>query len=103
MGDETAVRELHEMATQGQVLPEADRARLEAWYGKQDAEEGTLFASSMAVASVSGLQSEVEAATAQLLTVTQHVQSLVEENEALRREITSLSQQLMRTASLQPA
>ena len=103
MGNEIAVRQLHEMATQGHVLTDVDQARLEAWYGQQDVEEGARLASSTETASVSGLQSEVKTATAQLLTVTRHIQSLVKENEALRREITSLSQQLTRTNSLQPA
>jgi chromosome segregation ATPase len=97
-------RQLHDKATRGGALTPTEEATLEAWYKRQDAEENALLASATPqAATLRNLRSEVEAASAQMLAVTQHIQTLIAENEALRQEIATLSQQLARAASLQAA
>ena len=102
MVDDKSARLLHDKATRGGTLTDAERARLEAWYEQQDATEAARVALPMAsAANVQSLRIELEMASAQLLAVTQNIQTLAEENNALRREIATLSQQLARTASSQ--
>ncbi len=97
-------RQLHDKMTRGGTLTPAEKATLEAWYEKQDAEENALLVSaSPQTATLRELRNEVEAASAQMLAVTQGIQTLVEENEALRREIATISQQLAQAASFQTA
>ncbi len=49
------------------------------------------------------LQANVNAAIAQLLTVTQRIQTQTAENESVRREINALKQQLAQSQTTQPA
>ena len=46
MSTETVAQQLHEKATQGDTLTDAEQARLEAWYERQDAVENGLLTSS---------------------------------------------------------
>lgn len=95
----TTGQQLHDRATRGDALTEAEQASLAAWYERQDAEEGAALASEVPVmeAALRLLRDEVEAAAARVLTMTQHIQAQIAENEALRQEIAALTQRLVRT------
>jgi len=104
MAEDLAARSLHDKATRGNTLTEAEQARLAAWYEQQDNEENALLESStpQTPTTLQSLRSDVEAALSRLLMVTQHIQTLTEENEALRHDIAVLHQQLAE-ATLQQA
>jgi cell division septum initiation protein DivIVA len=104
-GADASARQLHDRATRGDTLTEAERASLTAWYERQDAVEEAQIASSTprAEATLRHLRDEVEAASARMLMVTQDVQMLIAENEALRQEIAALTRRLARSATPQPA
>lgn len=90
-------RRLHDRATRGDVLTEAEQAHLEAWYEQQDREEETLLAqtATQPSATIQSLRSEVHTAGAWLLALTQRVQGQADENEALRGNITVLYQTVL--------
>ncbi len=93
-------QQLHDRATRGEALTQAEQASLAAWYEHQDAEEGAMLASAAPVteAALRHLRDEVEAAVARVLTTTQEIQAQVAENEALRQEIAALAQRLAQSA-----
>lgn len=94
MTDDTLVRQLHDKATRGDTLTEAERAILEAWYNQKDHEEAVLLNSSTpgALTTLDALREQLAAALARLREETQRIQAQAEENEALRREIAALSE-----------
>jgi predicted nucleic acid-binding Zn-ribbon protein len=98
------VKQLHDKTTRGGTLSIVEQAQLEAWYAQQDQEESVLLArTSSSSLALSTLQTQVDTAIAQMLAVTQHLQELEKYNETLRREITTLQQQLQRSAPVQSA
>lgn len=80
---------LHDKATRGIPLSPEEHVQLEAWYRAQDNAEYTSLGLT-ARASLPNLQSQVTAALARYATLTQRIQELADENEALRREIVAL-------------
>lgn len=97
-------QQLHDRATRGEALTQAEQASLTAWYERRDAEEGAMLAASRPVteAALRLLRDEVEAATARALKTTQEIQAQVAENEALRQEIAALTRRLAQSAVPQP-
>lgn len=87
-------RQLHEKATRGVALTAEEQARLEQWYALQDQAEGAAHGQALPPHAVADLRGQVDAALAQLTVVTQRIQTLTDENEALRRETAVLQQQL---------
>lgn len=103
-GENATGRQLHDRATRGEALTQAEQASLTAWYEHQDAEEGAMLASTAPVteAALRRLREEVEAEAARVLTTTQRIQAQIAENEALRQEIAALTQRLAQSAVPQP-
>ncbi len=103
--DNTLARRLHDKATRGDRLTDAEQAQLAAWYERQDQAEEALLAPRMpqAPTTLETLRSEVEAAVSRLSAVTQQIQALADENEALRRDIAALHEQLAQAAPLRAA
>ena len=101
-GDDVALQ-LHDRATRGGALSAEEQALLDAWYARQDQEEAAALARSLPPANVAALQAHVDAAVAQLLTVTQRIQTLTAENEAVRQEIAALQRRLAQQSANQPA
>jgi hypothetical protein len=96
-------QELHDRATRGVPLSDEEQAQLDQWYARQDQDEDAALTRTPAPPSVTALQAQVDAAVAQLLTVTQRIQTLAAENEAVRREIAVLQRQLAQRPATQPA
>ena len=96
-GANASSRQLHDRATRGDTLTEAEQGSLAAWYGHQDAEDGAMLASAAPVmeGALRHLREEVEAAAARVLATTQQIQAQIAENDALRQEIAALSQRLV--------
>jgi len=105
MAEELSVQQLHDRATRGEALTDAERARLEARYEQQDAEEDARINSSVSAtpATLQRLRDEVDAALTQVSSAARRAQALAEENEALRRDIADLHQRLARASSPQAA
>ena len=103
-GADACGRRLHDRATRGETLTEAEQTSLAAWYARQDAEESALLGASvmMTQEALRHLRGEVEAASARMLTTTQDIQAQIAENEALLQEIAALTERLARPASQQP-
>ena len=95
---------LHDKATRGEVLTAEEETELAAWHARLDQEEDTLQTSfSRSSLAADMRQAEIEKALTHLQTTAQQVREQLNENEALRREIAALTQQLAQTKTLQPA
>jgi hypothetical protein len=103
MSREERVRHLHDTVTRGGSLSEEEQAQLDAWYAEEDQQEGVILGPAGASPRLTMLHTQVETALAQLLTVTQRIQTLTVQNETLRREIAVLQRQLPLTAPRNPA
>jgi peptidoglycan hydrolase CwlO-like protein len=76
---------------------------LEKWYALQDNAESKALGLTAAEKTLAALQAQVDAALAQLMTVTKRIQEIAAENETLRGEITALRRQLVHLLGPQPA
>jgi hypothetical protein len=86
---------LHDRATCGEVLTEAEEQQLEDWYAARDVAEAMWLNPVAANApDLVGLQGQLDRTLAELQAVTQRIQQVSEENLELRREIAGLYQQL---------
>ena len=92
-------RQLHDRATRGESLSDAERTELEQWYARQDQEESTLVGRRSSSENVASLKADVNAALSQLQTVTGRIQVLSAENDRLRRQIEVLQGQLAQKAA----
>lgn len=105
MIDHTLARQLHDKTTRGGALTEAERAALEAWYEQEDREEARLLGPSTSAArpTLDTLREQLAASLARLRDETQRIQARADENEALRREVAVLSEELAHAGSRQAA
>jgi hypothetical protein len=87
-------QELHDKATRGATLSEAEQAELDAWYAAQDTAESQLLADAAPSQSLTHLQADVQAAVTQIRVASLRIQALAEQNEAIRQEVTALQRQL---------
>ena len=94
MNSESRVQQLHDRATRGEVLTSEEQAELERWYTDQDDAEVTMLAVPLSPDENASLQRQVDAALGQLRVVTERIQALSRENDAVRREIAELRQRL---------
>jgi hypothetical protein len=94
-------RELHDRATRGMPLSAQEQAQLEQWYAQQDQCETDTLTRAAPPSDLVRLRREIDGALAQLQGVTQRVQVLAGQNEALKQEIATLQRQLKKNA--QPA
>ena len=100
--DELA-QQLHDKVTRGLALSAEEQARLEAWYTEQDWQERAVLGPTGSSQRLATLHTQVEAALAQLLTVTHRIQELTIHNETLRREIAVLQRQLPLASMREPS
>lgn len=89
---------LHDRATRGEMLTAEEQRALDDWYAQQDRVEAALLTSSPP-ASDTGLQHQIQTTLDQLRMVTERIQSLSRENEAVRRENADLRKRLAQRAS----
>jgi len=100
--EDKLAQHLHDQATCGGTLTGTEQSALEAWYERQDRQEAAQLAAS-ASPSLESLRTEVSDALMQLNDVIQRIRNQSDENEALRQEVTALSQRLIYTAPLKAA
>jgi peptidoglycan hydrolase CwlO-like protein len=96
-------RKLHDRSSRGETLSAEEQKQLQDWYANQDTAESKSLGLAASEKSVVSLQSQVDAALAQLMTVTKRIQEVASENETLRREIAVLRRQLVQQLGAQPA
>lgn len=94
MNSESRVQQLHDRATRGEVLTSEEQAELERWYADQDNAEATMLYVPLSTDENGSLQRQVHATLDQLRVVTERIQALSVENDAVRREIAELRQRL---------
>ena len=102
ISDDTA-RKLHDRFSRGETLSTEEQKELENWYASQDTAESKMLGLSISEKTVASIQTQIDAALAQLLTVTKRIQEVASENETLRREIATLRRQLVQRLGAQPA
>ncbi len=95
-------RALHDKATRGISLSAAAQAELERWYALRDeGERQQLVSGSDPETAV--LRTQVNAALAELTSLSRGLQASTAENERLRAEIAGLQERLARLPVPQPA
>jgi len=83
-------QQLHGRAVRGEALSAEEQAQLEAWYAEMDRAEMARLSSAASAKAVESLRDEADAELERIITITKRIQKTVEENEALRREISKL-------------
>lgn len=94
MNGQSRVQQLHDRATRGEVLTSEEQAELERWYADQDNEEATLIYAPFSPDENGTVQHQVHETLDHLRVVTERIQSLFAENDALRREVAELRHRL---------
>jgi serine/threonine protein kinase len=84
------LKSLHIKATLGETLTEEEKALLESWYEAQDEEERALLEKFYEALSLDELQNQVKDYLARIVALTQSIQELTSQNEALKRENAKL-------------
>ena len=102
MSDDT-LRQLHDKATRGEQLSPEERARLGAWYTKNDQEESGELSASSEPKEASEIRRKLDEAMAELSAGSQRVRELTADNDSIRREIGDLRRQLARQTTSHPA
>jgi peptidoglycan hydrolase CwlO-like protein len=95
-------KRLHDRATCGGSLSAEERKQLETWYADQDRAEMEAL-DLTTTDTVATLQTQVDSVLAQLGTAAKRIQEISEENEKLRKEISTLHHKLAQQAVTRPA
>lgn len=80
-----------------------EQALLVGWYAQQDHDESELLSRPAPSTVADELRSQVENALVRLEVLTQRVQRQAADNDAVRKEILTLQQQLAERSTTQPA
>jgi len=99
ISDELA-KQLHDKSTRGKSLSSEEQSLLEQWYAFQDDAETQTLAKSSDESRITILQTQVNTAFIQLMTVTKRIQEMMAENETLKGEIIQLHNQLVQQTTL---
>jgi predicted nucleic acid-binding Zn-ribbon protein len=94
------IQQLHDKYTRGKPLSLEEQSLLEKWYAYQDTAENNTLVNSIDENRLNTLQTQVDNALAQLMTVTKRVQELTGENEVLKSEIIELRRQMIQQSTL---
>lgn len=81
---------LHDRATRGEVLTDAEARQLDAWYAQQDEVERGLIDRGESIPDLEQIQVGIASTLEKIAVVTRHIQEVSSENEALRRENAAL-------------
>jgi len=99
ISDELA-KQLHDKSTRGKSLSSEEQSSLEQWYAFQDDAETQTLTKSYDESKITILQTQVNNAFIQLMTVTKQIPGMIAENEALKGEIIQLHNQLVQQTTL---
>ena len=93
--------QLHDRATRGESLSVEEQSVLTEWYTLQDKAESAALGLTEDSVDTATLHTQVETTLTQITVVTQRIQSIISENEALKRDISHLRQQLVYQPAMQ--
>ncbi len=94
---------LHDRATRGVELTAEEQAQLNEWYVKLDSVESEMLSRPTSAQPLDALHAQVDRVMVQLGDVTQRIQTLSAENDAVRKEIVVLQRRLASKSAAQPA
>lgn len=94
---------LHFRRSLGEALTADEQSDLDAWYAEQDQAEALALGQSSEVNDLSPLKQQIDAILERIVTTSQSIQVIANENEILRRENMALRQQLAQRRVFQPA
>lgn len=94
---------LHDQATRGVELTAEEQAQLNEWYAQRDRAEATVLSRPTSAQPLDALHAQVDRVMVQLGDVTQRIQTLSAENDAVRKEIVVLQRRLASKSAAQPA
>ena len=90
---ESDLQQLHDRASRGLPLSEAERQSLGDWYARQDRLENDLL-SKRRGSSLTSLRAQIDESVSQMRSAGERIQALTAENEVLHREIEALQGRL---------
>ena len=90
MVSDTLGQQLHDRATHGEQLSETELMQLTEWYANHDEVETAELGLQAIIGPTVELQTQINAALAQLSAITKRLQEISAENDLLRQEIASL-------------
>jgi hypothetical protein len=93
--------QFHDKVTKGEPLTDKEKVHLEAWYAQQDSTES--YPAKTADNAAVALRLQIESALSQLMKITQRIQQVAAENEAIRLENQSIKLQLAKSLGRQTA
>jgi len=96
-------KQLHDRATRGETLTDAEQVQLERWYAFQDQAESQALGLTDESQTLETLRIQIETALTQLTIATRRIQEISAENEVIRRDITTLRKQLAEQTISHPA
>lgn len=101
MISENTGKSLHDKATRGELLTDNEQILLSEWYESQDKIEAGMLGREQSVSEniTDFLQMQIRAGMEKLMSLTQQIQHIIAENEALKHEISVLQHQLIRQAA----
>lgn len=102
MSDQRGI-ELHDRATRGMVLTDAEQAELDAWYQRLDHEELHAVSINDSEKDQQRLRGELDIALDKLQKVVGQIRETESQNETLRNEISRLQEQILSRQESQPA
>ena len=94
---------LHDRATRGVELTAEEQAQLSEWYAQRERVEAAVFSRPTSAQCHDVLHAQVDRVMVQLGGVTQRIQTLSAENDAVRKEIAGLQRRLANKSAAQPA
>ena len=94
---------LHDLATRGVELTAEAQAQLNEWYGAQGRAESAALSRPTSAEPLDVLHAQVDRVMVQLGDMTQRIQTLLAEDDAVRKEIAELQRRLASKSTAQPA
>ncbi len=93
----------HDRATRGVESTAEEQAQLNEWYVEQDRVEAAVLSRPTSAQPLDALHAQVDRVMVQLGDVTQRIQTLSAESDAVRKEIAELQRRLAAKSTAQPA
>jgi hypothetical protein len=97
------IRDLHIRNALGEPLTEDERAALQDWYDRDEAENKIIVPLTDLTAEVERRRADLTARTEELVVLSHRIQEVLAENEVIKREIVELQRQLASRKQAQPA
>jgi FtsZ-binding cell division protein ZapB len=101
MIDDKLGQQLHDRATRGLPLSEAERAQLDAWYREWDEKEAAMLAKNAIplLPLIEEVRESVDKTWSEIAVMARSITKLRRENAKLRRENAALEEQLQNLAA----